>query len=435
MYFYNLRYELSLRSGCATVGVGSVIQASAMPLAQLERRYKSFKKFGHLQRRIFDPQLYLSRLDAHRAGGSAAKLATYPWFGVADVPEYNSDHQTLAEYKAETAPHLLTNWRQRPVDDLREVRQAAKSAIEFQMRLGCEIVILPVPMIDSLQDFFAHAAEWIDEGIEACKELRVNIPIYATVAISDTLLRGTTATREALVGTITGHISTRVELGGAYIVVEQSSEDSYCCQSYDTCEAILLLIDDIVRGAGKRVFINYAGSFGPVAIAAGAWAFASGYFRSQRRLKLADFDEVEGRAFPRYFSLPLMGDVSPDAELDQLAAAGRFKLVRTATEAAHPLNTTLDSGGRTEEVPTWAYSQSNLSGAIPHYSEVMNGFALHLDNQTSSERAEFVHKVLRRSVDIAAMLRSESPRLRKADLTHQQVWLNALEWWRSKSGI
>ncbi len=318
MFFYNLRYELSLRSGCSTVGVGSVIQASAMPLAQLERRYKGFKKMDHLHRRIFDPQLYLSKLDAHRAGTSAAKLATYPWFGVAGVPEYNSDHQTLAEYKNETTPILLSNWKQRPVEDLQEVRQAAKSAIEFQLKMGCELIVLPVPMIDSLQDFFALAAEWIDQGIEACKELRVNIPIYATVAIADTLLRGTTEARDALIGTITGHIGTRVELGGAYLVIEQSSEDSYCCQSYDTCEAILLLIDDLVRGAGKRVFVNYAGSFGPVAIAAGAWAFATGYFRSQRRLKLADFDEVEGRAFPRYFSLPLMGDVSPDTELDQL---------------------------------------------------------------------------------------------------------------------
>ena len=36
---------------------------------------------------------------------------------------------------------------------------------------------------------YVTETQWMDAGIEACRELRVSVPVYATVAIADTALR------------------------------------------------------------------------------------------------------------------------------------------------------------------------------------------------------------------------------------------------------
>jgi len=339
------------------------------------------------------------------------------------------------DWRAENSEFVRKSWtRMLPTDDA-AIRAASKSAIQFQIEMGCELIVLPVPLIDSLQNLFVEAAQWIDQGIEACKELRVNLPVYATVAITDILLRGTTFSRESIIDTISSHIVTRSELIGAYLVVEQASEDGYCCETFETCEGILLFVDDIVRGGGKRIIVNYAGSFGAVAAAAGAWVFGTGYYRSQRRLRLADFDESEGRTFPRYFSIALMGDVSPDIDIDQINQAGLWKTVRASTEASRLLNQALEMNQSVSSVPTWTYSFSNLAGAIPHYSEVMRAFGKHIGLQSAAERADFMEKILVRASDTALTLQAIAPRLKKTDLSHQAVWLRAFKTWRLRAGL
>lgn len=434
MFYYNLGYHFALREGSPDAGGGSVILASAMPPAQLIRR--QFKKYPHLQHRLFDPQLYLARLDPHLAPTAVAKLAPYPWFGVSIVPPFDSGAQTLSQWKEAAGEELRAQWTRSVISEQHLIESAVREAVMLQIQLGCEGIILPVPMTDSPRRGYVDEATWIDAGIAVCKELRVRVPIYATIAVTDVVLRGADPVRDALLDTITSHIATRDELAGAYLVVEQASEEGYCCTSGDTTRAILVLVDDLVRGASKRVIVNYAGAFGAVTSAVGASVWSSGYYRSLRRLRLVDFDDREGRAYPRYFSLALLGDVSPEADLNRVAGTQLFKSVRTETKAAQLLHTRLDARGSASEVADWVYSIGNLGGAIPHYNEAMHSLGTHLDSLGMEARIDFVHKLLKRAARLAAELRQLQPRLsNRTDLSHQQAWLTSFEEWRSRAGL
>ena len=107
------------------------------------------------------------------------------------------------------------------------------------------MIILPGPLTTIATQQYATETTWIDAGLEACKALKVGIPILATVAISDSVLRGVDPTQNPLLQTITNQLSARGELAGAYILPELASESGYVCTSRDTLLCILLLIDDL----------------------------------------------------------------------------------------------------------------------------------------------------------------------------------------------
>src|SRR5467141_3550547 len=114
-----------------------------------------------------------------------------------------------------------------------------------------------------------------------------------TVAISDAVLRNTEPSENTFIQTITAQIASRSEISGAYVVLEQTVETGYVCVNENTLYGLLVLTDDLVRGASRRVIVNYIGPFGAVLAAAGASLWASGSYRSQRRMRLADQEEDE----------------------------------------------------------------------------------------------------------------------------------------------
>ena len=65
----------------------------------------------------------------------------------------------------------------------------------------------------------------------------------------------------SLLRTISDQIVARQQLDGIYLVIEQSADRGHCYNCEEGCLAILLLIDDLNRGAGKQIIINYAGLF------------------------------------------------------------------------------------------------------------------------------------------------------------------------------
>lgn len=431
MFYYNAKYTFALPGQAPAAIAGGIIPASAMPAGQLVRR--DFRKYPYLQHRLFDPQLYLSSLDPDVSAKSVINLASWPWFCPGAAPEYDSDtHKSVKNWKDLNADALLRSWRNCVPNDPKGIGDAAKAAVRAQLELGCEMIILPGPLTTLATHQYATETEWIDAGLEACKALKVGIPILATVAISDNVLRGLDPTQNPLLQTITNQLSARVELAGAYILPELASESGYVCTSRETLLCLLLLIDDLVRGAGKTAIVNYVGTFGAVASAAGASIWSSGYYRGQRRLKLADFEDQEGRAMPRYHSLRLAGDIGLQNDV-QTAYKQFGDRILIDTKDGHSLIQALAGG--TYPPPEWEYSQSNIAAAGGHYNEIAYRLG-QIATQSSDRRTETVGRWLEGAVLWSSNLQKIGiTSSGQTELTHQAVWLNAFQAWRSHAGL
>jgi hypothetical protein len=433
MFYYNAKYKFALPGQSPSGIAGAIIAASAMPAGQLIRR--DFRKYPYLQHRLFDPQVYLSCLDPHVAQGAVVNLASWPWFCPNVVPEYDSGtHASVKRWKELHADALLQSWGSCLPNDPRSIRAAAKAAVQAQLALGCEMVILPGPLTTIATQQFAAETEWIDAGLETCRALKVATPVLATVAISDAVLRGVSPPQNPLLHTITNQLSARADLAGAYIVLEQASETGYVCTSRDTLLSLLLLVDDLIRGAGKTVLINYVGTFGAVASAVGASVWSSGYYLSQRRLKLADFEDRIARAMPRYHSLKLAGDVGLQNDLERVYAQFGDRIL-TDTDDGLTLRQALVAGTYPQTAPEWEYTQSNITAAAGHYNEV--AFKLgQLATLSPERRIEAVQRWLEGAVLWSGNLqRIGIGQSSQTELNHQAVWLDAFQAWRSYAGL
>lgn len=435
MFYYNVKFHFSLKRG-SPPGPGGIILACAMPSHQLVRR--EFTKYPHLQHRFFDPQLYLANLDPARATDSVRKLATYPWFGQGETPPYDSDkHGTQQQYKKTYGDTLVQSWRRTTPSGPAEIADAVRAAVELQLSLGCEAIILPAPMTDSPRRGFQDEAQWMDTGLDVCKEMRVSLPIYATVAITDSVLRGGVPLRDALLDQASGHVASREPLAGAYIVIEQASEDGVCCASTDTLLSLMILVDDIVRGAGKRAIVNYAGTFGAVTTAAGASIWGTGYYPSQRRLRLVDLDDRDfPGAYPRYYSPQLLGDIGVKTDLLRVAQSGLASRAFFRTKASRQLHDAIEQGQSLDTVFEWAYTPGNHTAAMPHYYECQHRLGNYLHSLPQDHRIDALHGFLRKAVQLAEDLTSSKPKPSgKTDLSHQKTWLSVYETWRGHAGL
>ena len=441
MFYYNTRWAFKLADDSPPAIAGGIIAASALTRPQLiQRARKTVKHHPYLQHRLFDSQLYLADIDAQMAAGAVVNLGTYPWFRCAPA-EYQSSQQVggVAQWKAEQSAQLLATWPRTAATDPREIAECTRASIEHQHALGCEAIILPSPMTRTPGTYVSEAA-WIDAGLDACRELRVVLPVYATIAIADTALRQQTPGHSPFLQTVSAQIAARPGLAGAYIVLAQETEDGYCCKVPDTLLALLLLTDDLVRGAGRDVIVNYMGTFGAVATGAGAKIWATGYNRSQRRLRSSDMDDTTGRQYPRYFSAELLGDVGLEEELDLVAAHAVRSRVMFDSPSAAQLNQVLRSGGRVSDVAEWQYRQGNSAAAAAHYNSVMHHLGMLLEGIAPERRVDVVHKVLihaeRVASQVSEAITMNGRRTRGyTDITPQQIWRTTYENWRCIAGV
>lgn len=442
MFYHNTRYAFPLPAGSPDNVAGGIIAASAMPRPQLARR--KFKRSPYLQHRLFDPQLYLADLNVASAGNAVVKLGSYPWFGCA-LEEFQSGKAGgIPKWKLDQAPQLRSTWPGDAATDGREIATHVRACIEFQQTLGCEAIILPSPMTRSPGGGYAVEMQWLDAGLDACMELRIALPIYATIAIADSALLQLRPLDNPFLQTVTAQIGSRAGLAGAYVVVAQESEDpsSWICKSPDTLLSLLLIVDDIVRGAGRDVIISGMGAFGVVAFAAGARIWSTGYYRSQRRLRTSDFNDTNGRTVPRYYSTRLLGDVGVEYDLALLASDPRGRRVLTDTPASRELNDVLRAGGTPAEVPEWAYAPGPPTAAMAHYNHCMQEVASALDAVEPAQRIEVVASVLRRAESLAEHVRdivtdrnrADEQSTKHTEFGAQRTWREVFDRWRAATG-
>ena len=192
--------------------------------------------------------------------------------------------------------------------------------------------------------------------------------------------------------------------------------------------ALAVIVDDLCRGAHKKVVVNYVGTFGLVATALGADVWSSGYFLNQRRFSLK---AQMGIAHPRYHSLALAGDIGLRVDLAKIRDAGRLDQCMTPTTADAVLRAAIKQGKSPANVPEWRYSPNNCTAAQQHYLEVVSETGAKLQSMPVKDRQEWVKKWLTNAVQLVDRLEKQELVSMATDTSHQRVWLNVFREWSS----
>ena len=425
MYFFNARLRFKVPPITTPIS-GSIIAASAISPVDLQKR--PFEKHAHLARRLLDPQLYMASVDPALDKETVAKLAAYPWFHGKDVPEYDSgEYASRTDWKKQHQEELISKWTRTVPTDKTAIGKAAQAAVEFQVKIGCDAILLAAPLTAITDQTLQAEVNWLEAGLEACSKLKIKLPAYATIALSEAVLH-VSALSNPLLHALSSHVATRSELAGAYIVLEQSEPGSYFWTAKDPLRSLLVLVDDLYRGAGKRVVVNYLGTFGLIAKTVGAEIWSSGYFLNQRRFSLK---AKMGIAHPRYHSLALAGDVGLREDLERINRAGLADKVMTPSNADAVLRAALARGRTPADVPEWKYTANNWTAAQKHYLEVVSNTGAALEQMSVPKRKTWTHDWLENAVQLVQVLRQQRLVTIGTDVDHQKVWLDVFEEWLS----
>jgi len=214
---------------------------------------------------------------------------------------------------------------------------------------------------------------------------------------------------------------------GAYLVVEQASEEGYYITHSNTVGALLHMVKGLRDGGIDRIHVGLAGTAGFLTLGAGATDWSAGWYRSTRRLRLADFEEHEGRAVPTYYSHPLGGELHLERDLDVVVEAGLFSEIQDRTPAAQGLLRALTQGKRASSVPTWQHRIGNVTAARAHFKSAMIRETHRVRDLPDSVRAVHMKKWLSKAADLAGRVRDLGTLNARSANRHQTAWLKALE--------
>jgi hypothetical protein len=322
---------------------------------------------GDFAWQMFDPQLYLCGLDPRISAKACARLASYPWFSVAGVPDFNSGETTQTKWQQVMQAHVKTNWRSRAPADA-QISIAARSAMEFQADLGCTHVLTLSPLIDEREDEAATAGQWLDASLEAANELEFGQPVVATVALSENVLNEGAFLEGGFLDTIADQVTSRTGLSGVYIVVAQSQSRHPLSAPSSVTRAYAHLTRAFTRQGYDFVFVNFADVFGLACVALGASGFATGPSQSLRRLSLAAFlDDGGGVAMPHLYSHPAVAEFLPERELAIISELNLIRRVLDQTIYSSDLFRALARGRPVTDVTGWAETKNNIATSANHF--------------------------------------------------------------------
>lgn len=435
-YYVNLGYYFKLPSvtGTPPDPEGSVILASTMPAHQLERR--NMEKYPHLQRRLFDPQLYLAGLDVTKSKKHCAYLATYPWFGVEGLDEYESNQQSQRDWRSSALESIHEVWPSEPPSDPDLIRDSVGDCIEFQDRLGCEGWILPSPLTTDLGGQYEQELIWLDAALAYIQETyNTHRPVFATIALADLVVRYTEPDNNILLDIITDSVSAR-EIDGVYIVLEQGAEpaETRHCGDIRSLESILNLVHTFSQDCGLVVVVNFLGQFGLACEAAGADIWASAWYKSLYRLRIADM-LAGGRAYPRYWSYSAACDIHLNEDFDRLANAGMIPELADETEASRGLLAAARSSRKAEHVPEWRYAQSNVTASREHYLRSSINAEMRHNAYLDASRLDKVEEWLRQAAEYISEIENVLGSNSQTNTRHVQAWLGALQRYRQDHDV
>lgn len=416
---------------------GGIILAATIPMHTLVRR--KINQYEHLGNRFFDPQLYMAGLDPNQSGETCAILASYSWFGVDGLIEYESDQQSQSAWRRGTLEKITEKWPRNPINsninpDM--VRDVVRDCIDFQIQLGCSGIILPSPLTYDPGTNYSEELFWLDTGINYVRSRAdLNIPVFATIALADNCVRYSDPIANPLLDTILDSVGAR-EVDGVYLVIEQGSESNESRHISNTrlLWSALHLVHTFKNDIGFRVGVNFFGAFGLALEAAGAEFWASGWYKSVYRLRIAD-KLKGGRAFPSLWSNSSVVDINLESDFDALATAGIVGDVADVSSVSDGLFRAAASGVPTRSVPSWEYRQSNVTAAQDHYMTLIVQAERQHSVFSGKDRLDFVENWLIEAANKVEKMNAVLGQRRKTKIEHVQSWLDSFRLYRRDHNV
>jgi len=354
-----------------------------------------------------------------------ARLATFPWFDIAQLPPFDSSEVTTQQWEKSIRENIEKYWRARPHAD---VSAASTSAIEMQLSLGCTHLILPSPLIEDREDEAQEQANWLDASIEAANELDVGQALLATVAISESVLTESAFATGGFLDAVVDQYTAREGVQGVYIVVVQTSAG----HPFETAPAVLRcyahLVSAFKRAGVGTIITNFADTFGLACTGLGATSFATGHSQSVRRLSVAGFeDRSGGRAYPQFYSNRIVGELYTEQDLDHVVGMGLLGRVRDLTTYSQSLIEELERGGSARDVPLWAEGMNNTAQSHKHFVSRMLKESRGLAKRSDAANKRFCHEWLEEAAASGEFLRRRFERRDvaiKGKLAPAEEWLD-----------
>src|SRR5262245_32901459 len=138
MFFLNRGYRRTINEEIERIS-GSILLPSGNVSEKLLRMPAEYPRV------LVDPQLYLSTLSSRDCEKVCARLATYPWFAVNGLPDFDSTEIGLRDWENAIRERIGRLWPGRPPQG-NGIAQAISVAINFQLNLRVHFVILPSPL-------------------------------------------------------------------------------------------------------------------------------------------------------------------------------------------------------------------------------------------------------------------------------------------------
>ena len=423
-FFAVARWQMKLPDGLSGV-TGGVVMPSGIPLHSVERRPLT-KKYPHMARRLFDPQLYLAGLTAVTSRKACATLATYPWFPIKKDFPYDSSKLTQAEWKDVVTTQIHKAWTGQAPTGESAIADAVRLCLELQVRLGVEALILPAPLTFDVNSSLEVELEWLEQGLELARAIAPGMPVYASIAVSETALRSNEPWSNPLLDALLDQVTAR-GVNRIYLVLDAANQDGYYCTNENTVGAMLRLCSGFKFAGAEHVLVAFMGTAGLLALAAGADAWASGWLRSERRLKIADLEDQEGRTTPAYYSHPLAGEFHMEQDLDQAVRRGLLPQIRDETDASSGLLRALAGGKPVSSVPEWRHHLGNKTASIEHFLRVCVRETTAMTSQSQSEIETRIMAWLEGAAGLAERLFSVGSLKQRTAVSHQAGWVAAYE--------
>ncbi len=424
-FYAPARYKMAIPGNVQGISGGLIFPAGVPSPTLIRRGRKDLsKKYPYLTQRLLDPQLYLAELPAATCRKACVNLASYGWFLTEGIKPFDSSKQDQTEWRQEALGKIHRAWKGTIPTDKPRIRTAILKSVLFQQNIDCEAIILPSPLTAELSSDYTVELGWLDSGLEVAETIAPGMDRIASVALSDTSLRGLDPWKNDLLTVIIDQITARTP-EGVYIVIEQSNEHGYYCTHPNTVGSLLRLIHQFREAGLKRIIVGPIGLAGLLATAVGADVWSAGWYRGERRVMLADFTDQMGMAVPTYYTHGLAGEIHLEGDLDRLVQRGFLKRLEDETQASNGLITALRARRSVGTVPEWRHGQSNVEAAREHFYTVAVRETAKLNGQPKTACLRYANEWLKGAEQLASDLYSVGGFNPRTELNHQAAWRQA----------
>ena len=146
---------------------------------------------------------------------------------------------------------------------------------------------------------------------------------------------------------------------------------------------------------------------------------------AERRLRLADIEQTEGRAMPAYYSHPTATEFHLANDLTRVRDAGLLDAIADETEFSRDLLIALAQGRTPNDVVPWQPRASNVTAARAHFATAMIRETRRVGELSDADLNGYGQQWLDRAADIARTLYQLGEFNIRTELDHQRAWREA----------